>query len=83
MDRTIKFIWDYYGDPACKTAEHHMEHLKEFAEAKSIDIAAAGWEKLGDTRAVAFILLKEDLAHAFKNILRPNRAVIVKENEAD
>ena len=79
MEKTIKFIWDYYGEPAAKTAEHHSIHLLEFAKAKELEIQKTGWEELKENRAVAFILLLEKDAQAFKDILRPNRAEYFKE----
>lgn len=79
MDRTIKFIWDYYGAPALKTATHHSKHLMEFAEGRDLQIQKTGFEELKEERAIAFILLPEKDAVEFKDILRPHRAEIAKE----
>lgn len=76
MSRIIKFIWDYYGEPAAKTAEHHSIHLMEFAEGRKLDLQKTGWENLKENRAIAFIFLKEEDAIEFKNILRPHRAIV-------
>lgn len=76
MSRIIKFIWDYYGEPAAKTAEHHSIHLMEFAEGRNLELQKTGWENLKENRAIAFILLKEEDAIEFKDILRPHRAVV-------
>lgn len=77
-ERVIKFIWDYYGDPAVRTAAHHSEHLQEFAEGRGLRIPnPAGYEKLGEKRARAFILLQETEALALKDILRPEKAVVL------
>lgn len=78
MEKHIKFIWDYYGEPALKTAEHHKIHLREFAEAKNIDTESAGCEKISDTRAIAFLLLDESEALKLKDVLRPNRAIVLR-----
>lgn len=80
-ERTIKFIWDYYGPPSARTAEHHKIHLQEFAEAKNLSIQKAGWEKKSDSHSIAFIFLKEKDALEFKDILRPEKAYVVKEEE--
>ncbi|HLS29651.1 MAG TPA: hypothetical protein VK021_02220 [Flavobacteriaceae bacterium] len=80
MERTIKFIWDYFGPPASKTASHHSEHLLEFAEARDLSIQQTGYEELKENRAIAFILLPEKDAVEFKDILRPHRAEIAKED---
>lgn len=80
MENTIKFIWDYYGEPAYRTAEHHQVHLQEFIEGRELEgIAVAGFEELSDKRAVAFIRFPESVALELKDILRPHRAVVVKE----
>lgn len=79
MGRIIKFAWDYYGEPAGKTAEHHSIHLKEFAEGRELDLRETGWENLKANRAIAYILLKEEDAIEFKDILRPHRAWIEQE----
>lgn len=79
MERTIKFIWDYYGEPAVKTAEHHRVHLVEFIEGRALqDTAEAGFEELAENRAIAFIRVPETLALELKDILRPHRAVVVE-----
>lgn len=80
MDKTIKFIWDYYGEPALKTASHHSEHLLEFAEARELSIQKTGFKELKENRAIAFILLPEKVALEFKDVLRPHRAEIAKES---
>lgn len=81
MQRTIKFIWDYYGEPAKKTAAHHSEHLMEFAEGRELKIKKTGFEELKENRAIAFILLEEKEALEFKDVLRPHRAEIEKGNQ--
>jgi len=78
-EKIIKFIWNYYGDPAEKTAEHHSIHLMEFAKAKELKIQKTGWETLKENQAIAFILLLEEDAKIYKDILRPNRAEYFQE----
>lgn len=75
-ERIIKFIWNYYGEPAAKTAEHHSIHLKEFAEGRHLSRQKTGFEQIKENHFIAFILLTEDEAIALKDILRPNRAII-------
>ena len=36
MSRKIKLIWDFRGEVATKTAEHHDIHLKEYLEKEKI-----------------------------------------------
>ncbi len=77
--RTIKFVWDYYGEPAVKTAEHHKIHLQEFAEAKALSIQQAGFQKISDQRATAYLLLHEDEALKYKEVLRPEKAYVIED----
>lgn len=78
-ERTIKFIWDYYGKPAAKTAEHHKIHLQEFAEHKKLKLRDTGFEKINAKHSISYILLKENEALEFKDVLKPNKAYIIKE----
>jgi len=71
---SIRFIWDYYGEPALKTAEHHSKHLMEFAKGRNLKVHQTGFEELRENRALAFILLTEEEAKELKDILRPHRA---------
>ena len=34
--RKIKLIWDFRGEAAAKTAEHHLIHLNEYLENEKI-----------------------------------------------
>lgn len=77
--RTIKFIWDYFGDPAQRTAEHHSIHLKEFAEARDLKLQKVGFEQVKSNHFIAFILLKEDEALELKDILKPHKATVEKD----
>ncbi len=79
MERTIQFVWDYYGDAAARTAEHHKIHLQEFAEERQLKIQQAGFEIIRDTHAIATLLLKEDEALELKDVLRPEKAYVVKD----
>lgn len=76
MPKVIKFIWDYYGAPAEKTAEHHSIHLMEFAEQRNLKMQKTGFEKVAENKAIAYILLEEDEAKKFNEILRPRKAVV-------
>ena len=77
-ERIIKFIWDYHGDPAERTAAHHSEHLTEFIEERGLEFGESGFEHINGTHHIAYILLKESDALELKDILRPHKAVIEK-----
>jgi len=79
MERTIKFIWDYFGPPSARTAEHHKIHLQEFAEERKLKLGKAGFDKRSETHSRAYILLKESDALELKDVLRPEKAFVVEE----
>lgn len=39
MDRKAQLLWDFRGPNAKMTAQHHLVHLKEFAQAEQISEA--------------------------------------------
>ena len=44
MSRQIKLIWDFRGEAAAKTAEHHEIHLKEFIAIEKLPLNITGFE---------------------------------------
>lgn len=74
MSKRVQFIWDYFGAPAARTAEHHKIHLQEFVEARQLQNAVTAWQQINDKKAIAFITLEEVDAKELKDILRPHRA---------
>lgn len=75
-ERIIKFIWNYYGDPAAKTAEHHSIHLQEFAQERKLTKKQAGHQKISASHYIAYLLLVESDAEELKDILKPHQAFI-------
>lgn len=77
-ERIIQFVWDYYGDPAAKTAEHHSIHLQEFAQERKLKKQQSGYQKINENHFIAYLLLVESEAVELKDILKPHRAFIHK-----
>lgn len=77
MDRKIKLIWDFYGMDSLKTAEHHLRHLKEFMENKSMELLNSGTGSNADQHALAFITVAEKDVRVLRDALKPNRAFVV------
>ena len=40
-----KLVWSFSRQGALKTAEHHLIHLKEYADREKVDVVKCGAEK--------------------------------------
>jgi len=56
MERQIKLIWDFKGEGALKTAEHHEIHLKEYIVMEKLPISITGFSALSEMHAIAFMV---------------------------
>lgn len=71
--RKIKLIWDFRGEAATKTAEHHDIHLKEYLEKEKIVLEKTGFETINEIHAIAFIVVEEKDMITFRDVLKPHR----------
>ena len=39
-----KLVWNFSGEGALKTAQHHLIHLKEYSERKKVEVVEFGTE---------------------------------------
>ena len=78
--RKIKLIWDFRGEVAAKTAEHHEIHLKEFIEAEKLALNITGFEILNEMYAIAFMVVEEKDMIAVRDALKPHRGEVFEEN---
>ncbi len=78
MDKKIKFVWDFFGSDANKTADHSLFHLEEFLMRSNINIHSKGVSKQSDSHFFSFIVL--DITHLeyIKSKLSPNRAFFIE-----
>jgi hypothetical protein len=74
--RKIKLIWDFKGQAAAKTAEHHEIHLKEFLEAEKCSLNITGFEILNEMYAIAFLVVEEKDMIIFRDKLKPHRGEV-------
>jgi|JRYH01.1.fsa_nt_gb hypothetical protein len=79
MDRTIKLIWDFYGDDAQFFAEHHQKHLNEFAHKENLALKNTSTEKIGDHHFIACLLAKESQVFMIRDAVKPKRAELIEE----
>ena len=77
MNRKIKLIWDFRGDDAQRTAEHHKIHLSEFADKENLELKISGIEKINEIHWTAYMLAEEKNVFAIRDLLLPHRAEIV------
>ena len=74
--RQIKLIWDFRGQAAAKTAEHHEIHLKEYIQIKKLPLNITGYTIINDLYAIAFMVVEEKDMIAVRDALKPNRGQI-------
>jgi hypothetical protein len=73
MGRKIKLIWDFFGDDAKPIAEHHVIHLKEFAENNNIPFFESQVESINENQNIAFITVDESNMITVRDALKPHR----------
>jgi len=76
MSRKIKLIWDFRGEAAAKTAEHHAIHLNEYLENEKRTLEKTGFEILNEMHAIAFVVVEEKDMILFRDLLKPHRAEV-------
>lgn len=74
--RKIKLIWDFRGEVAAKTAEHHEIHLKEYIEAEKLPLNITGFEILNEIHAIAFMVVTDENMIQVRDVLKPHRGEI-------
>lgn len=80
MSRKIKLIWDFHGEIAYKTAQHHEIHLKEYILNKNLEINITGFEIKNNLHAIAFMVVDDDFMIAVRDSLKPHRGELFNEN---
>ena len=76
MNRQIKLIWDFRGQAAAKTAEHHEIHLKELLDKENYTLKITGFEILSEMYAIAYLVVEEADMIVFRDALRPHRGEV-------
>jgi hypothetical protein len=76
MSRKIKLIWDFRGEAAAKTAEHHAIHLNEYLEKEKLTLEKTGFEILNEMHAIAFVVVEEKDMIRFRDALKPHRGEV-------
>lgn len=76
MSRKIKLIWDFRGEAAAKTAEHHAIHLNEYLENEKRTLEKTGFEILNEMHAIAFVVVEEKDMIPYRDALKPQRGEV-------
>ncbi|MEN9489091.1 MAG: hypothetical protein RL494_1356 [Bacteroidota bacterium] len=76
MSRQIKLIWDFRGEVAAKTAEHHEIHLKEYIIIEKFPLNITGFEVINDMHAIAFMVVTDENMIQVRDALKPHRGEV-------
>ena len=77
MAKKIKLIWDIRSAEAQHMAEHHLVHLKEYAQTNSLELLDAGTKVITDMHCIAFMVVHEKDMITVRDALKPHRGELV------
>jgi hypothetical protein len=81
MSRKIKLIWDFRGEVAAKTAEHHEIHLKEYIQIEKFEIKITGFEVVNELHSTAFMVVTDENMIQVRDALKPHRGEVFEEKK--
>jgi len=76
LKRKIKLIWDFRGQEALKIAEHHCEHLKEFAAIDNLEYYEIDVVQISEVYCIAFVIVDEKNMITYRDALKPHRGEV-------
>ena len=79
MSKKIKLIWDFRGEVAAKTAEHHEIHLREYIDLEKMDLKITGYKAVTDLHSIAFMVVDEREMPTVRDVLKPHRGEIYED----
>tara|TARA_Y100000746_G_C15359439_1_gene389387 strand:- start:512 stop:748 length:237 start_codon:yes stop_codon:yes gene_type:complete len=77
MSKKAQLIWNFNGQDGLKTAEHHLVHLKEFAQIEAVPILKSGVNKTNPLSCEAFIVVEMEWVEKLRTQLKPNKGFAV------
>ena len=80
-ERQIKLIWDFRGESAQNTAQHHKKHLDEYILAQNLTLNITGDLTLSDMHAIAYLVVTESEMISVRDALKPHRGEVYSEKE--
>ena len=81
MKRQIKLIWDFKGETALRTAEHHEIHLKEYIVMEKLPISITGFSALSEMHAIAFMVVNDEQMIVLRDTLKPHRGELYEDKK--
>jgi len=72
-----KLVWNFSGEGALKTAEHHLIHLKEYCQREKVEVIQYGTEAINDFSAISFMIVEKNLAPQLRDSLKPHQGFLV------
>lgn len=76
LNRKIKLIWDFRGPEALEIAEHHVVHLREFAQKENLHYYLSDTEEVSEMYCMAYITVDEKDMLVYRDALRPHRGLV-------
>ena len=73
-----KLVWNFSGEGALKTAEHHLIHLKEYAEREKLEVMEFGTQQQTKFTSIAFVIVANDLVNDLRQSLKPHQGFLVE-----
>ena len=77
MSKKAQLIWNFNGQDGLKTAEHHLLHLKEFAQLEAVPILKSGINKTSPLSCEAYIIVEMEWVEKLRTQLKPNKGFAV------
>lgn len=77
MSKKAQLIWNFNGQDGLKTAEHHLVHLKEFAQMEALPILKSGINKTSPLSCEAYIIVEMEWVEKLRTQLKPNKGFAV------
>ena len=77
MSKKAQLIWNFNGQDGLKTAEHHLVHLKEFAQMEAVPILKYGVNKTSPLSCEVFIVVEMEWVEKLRTQLKPNKGFAV------
>ena len=77
MSKKAQLIWNFNGQDGLKTAEHHLVHLKEFAQIEAVPILKSGVNKTSPLSCEAYIIVEMKWVEKLRTQLNPNNGFAV------
>ena len=74
----VKLVWNFSGEGALKTAQHHLIHLKEYAEREKVKVIEFVTQKQSEFTAIAFMIVVKDLVPPLRESLKPHQGFLIE-----